>query len=307
MRSVALLVLLATMTSALGCIADDEMLDDADGEPVVSSESEIVLKGYSEPKYGASERARILADYDHLDRSGVVPGDLLDDAILFFHANKAKIKNLNYLSVVDFSKQSGQKRFFLVDLKSGAVRAHVVAHGSGSDPGHTGMATKFSNVSGSNASSLGYYVTAETYSGKHGRSLRLDGVSKTNSKARARAVVIHGAGYVREGAPKQGRSWGCPALAESVKDGVIDALRHGGVLYIGVSTGEPRTTSSQGAKPNDDDVPTQADSTPCRGHGDCNPGEVGSGEMCVEGRCVPGCLTDWMCPGTCDVARKRCR
>src|SRR5262249_39315084 len=162
------------------------------------------------------ERAGILANYDHLDPSRQVPADLLENAVLFLHANKAKIKNQKVLSVVDFSKHSSKKRFFLVDLKSGNVRASVVAHGSGSDPGHTGMASKFSNVSGSNASSLGYYLTAETYDGKNGRSLRIDGVSDTNSNARSRAVVVHRAKYVNEGSAKQGRSWGCPALPNNV-------------------------------------------------------------------------------------------
>src|SRR5205085_584316 len=154
-----------------GCAADpsDDLEDDADQEPASSAEA-LTLKGYTEPSYGPAERATILAKYANLDPGKTVPRDLLANAVLFFHANKAKVKNTSYVSVIDFSKHSGKKRLFIVDMRSGAVRAHVVAHGSGSDPGHTGIPTKFSNTNGSNMSSLGYYLTAETYSGKHGRS-----------------------------------------------------------------------------------------------------------------------------------------
>lgn len=230
---------LSISTGSLGCAADtadsDDGDDEAGGESAASSESAIAVRGFAPPSYGQAERESVLEGYAHLDRGGVVPRDLLEDAVLFFHANNARLRNKAYLTVVDFSKHSREKRLFVVDMKSGSVRGHVVAHGSGSDPGHTGYATKFSNVSGSNASSLGYYVTAETYSGKHGRSLRLDGVSSTNSNARARAVVIHGASYVSEGRSKQGRSWGCPAIPSDVKDQVISAIDQGSLLYIGRS------------------------------------------------------------------------
>ncbi|MCP5916770.1 murein L,D-transpeptidase catalytic domain family protein, partial [Klebsiella pneumoniae] len=75
-------------------------------------------------------------------------------------------------------------RFFIVDMNSGSVWPLHVAHGKGSDSNHDGYAEKFSNTSGSNASSLGYYITAETYNGSNGYSLRLDGMSSTNSNAR---------------------------------------------------------------------------------------------------------------------------
>ena len=74
-------------------------------------------------------------------------------------------------------------------------------------------------------------MTGETYDGKHGNSLRLDGVSPTNSNARARAVVMHGADYVSEGRSKQGRSWGCLALPSPDKDAVIAKLKGGSVIY----------------------------------------------------------------------------
>lgn len=326
MRLLHILSLAALVISSAGCAADpsdDEMEDDADQEPVSSADA-LTLQGYKEPSYGASEKATILRGYAHLDPGDVVPKDLLEKAVLFFHLNKAKVRNTNYVSVIDFSKHSSKKRLFIVDMRSGAVRSSVVAHGSGSDPGHTGTATRFSNTNGSNMSSLGYYITAETYSGKHGRSLRLDGVSGTNSAARARAVVMHGASYVNEGSAKQGRSWGCPAVPNNVKDSIISQLMTGSVLYIERSTGGGSSnwgSSGGSTTPPDDADPVEPPSggtssggssgggQRCASSGDCNPGSTGSGLMCQAGVCVPGCTANWMCPGnqTCDTAAKKCR
>ncbi|MFA5161009.1 MAG: murein L,D-transpeptidase catalytic domain family protein [Elusimicrobiales bacterium] len=149
--------------------------------------------------------------------------------------------NTDYVTVVDFTKHSSKARFFIIDMKSGAVKALHVAHGSGSDPGNTGYATKFSNQDGSHMSSLGFYLTGETYTGNHGRSMRLDGLSPTNSNVRARAVVVHGSSYVQEASVQPGRSWGCLALSDKVVQGVIDKLKKddkkngGSIIYAGQS------------------------------------------------------------------------
>lgn len=176
----------------------------------------------------------LLSKYDHLDPGHEVPTDLLKKAVLYFDANQAKFPNKNYISVIDFAKNSKQKRFFIVDLKTGKVWGIHTAHGKGSDPNHDGLADSFSNTANSNKSSLGVYKTAETYTGKHGRSLRLDGLSSTNSNVRARAIVIHGASYVSEASVIQGRSFGCPAVAENLKDKVIDQLKGGSMIYAGL-------------------------------------------------------------------------
>ena len=88
-------------------------------------------------------------------------------------------------------------------------------------------------------SSIGYYVTGETYEGQHGESLRLDGLSATNSNARPRAIVIHGADYVRESIVPQlgrlGRSLGCPALSQQAAPRIIDLIKGGTVVYAGRS------------------------------------------------------------------------
>ena len=176
-----------------------------------------------------------LAKYAHLDPLRLVPTDLLSKAVLYFDANPSLFTNKKYISVIDFSKSSRLKRFFIIDMKSGSVWAIHTAHGKGSDANHDGLAEKFSNMSGSNASSLGFYKAAETYSGKYGKSLRLDGLSSTNSNARARAVVVHGANYVSETNVIQGRSWGCPAVAMGHKDKVIDMIKGGSLIYAGLA------------------------------------------------------------------------
>jgi hypothetical protein len=208
----------------VGCGSDAGELGYADEE-----ESALTIDGYDEPT--AADRDSAMAAHANVDPNHVVPRDLLARALGFFEVNKDRIDNPKYVTVVDFAKHSGKDRFFIVDLDTGRVESHVVAHGSGSDPSNTGYAKRFSNKSGSNASSLGYYLTAETYNGDNGFSLRLDGVSGTNSRVRDRAVVIHGANYVDEGRSRQGRSSGCFALAADESSAVIRKLRGGSVLY----------------------------------------------------------------------------
>jgi hypothetical protein len=117
-------------------------------------------------------------------------------------------------------------------MRSGEVETFKTSHGKGSDSDHDGYAETFSNVSGSNASSLGLYKTAEIYSGQHGRSLKLDGLSSTNSNARSRAIVVHPADYVDDSSSsKSGRSWGCPALDPSVSSRVINLIAGGSLIY----------------------------------------------------------------------------
>jgi hypothetical protein len=107
-----------------------------------------------------------------------------------------------------------------------------VAHGSGSDTNHDGVATAFSNTSGSHMSSLGFMLTAETYNGKHGESLRMDGLESRNSNVRARAIVVHSASYVDPDLSKMGRSQGCPAVSlANIKD-FMAKTKNGSLYYI---------------------------------------------------------------------------
>lgn len=147
---------------------------------------------------------------------------------------KGKVRNSDLLTVVDFSQSSRKKRFYIIDVARFKVLMNTyVAHGK-----NTGvdMATKFSNIPESLQSSLGFYITKGTYFGKHGLSLKLDGLERGyNDKAEERAIVLHGADYIgehRKGAAYMGRSFGCPAVPRHQSDEVISLIKNGSVLFI---------------------------------------------------------------------------
>jgi len=149
-------------------------------------------------------------------------------------AREGLVENPDVLTVIDYSLPSTKKRLWVVDLDTGRVLFHeLVAHGQGTGGNRARL---FSNVSGSHQSNVGALVTAETYYGKHGFSLRLDGVEPGfNDLARERTIVIHGAPYVSEGfihrVGRLGRSWGCPALAEDVSSQVIETIAGGSLVF----------------------------------------------------------------------------
>ncbi|MCB9072739.1 MAG: murein L,D-transpeptidase catalytic domain family protein [Bdellovibrionaceae bacterium] len=161
-----------------------------------------------------------------------VSAKAVDNAFNYFNNNQSKIKNKNYMVIFDIGQHSGKKRFYMINLKTGAVTTMHTAHGKNSDADNDGYASDFSNVSGSNKSSLGFMVTAETYIGKHGESLKLDGLESRNSNVRARAIVVHGASYVNPSLSKMGRSFGCPAVADANIKGVIANIKNGALFYI---------------------------------------------------------------------------
>ena len=143
------------------------------------------------------------------------------------------VTNDQYLTIVDFSQSSRRKRFYLLDVKNGAlVKNTFVAHGKNSG---VDKAEKFSNKLHSEQSSLGFYLTGPTYTGKHGLSLRLNGQEEGyNSNALARGVVVHGAKYVNKGrvnSAYMGRSQGCPALPEAEYAEVINLIKDGSVMF----------------------------------------------------------------------------
>lgn len=187
--------------------------------------------GAKRPKLPNQNAREILEKYYFVDPNKEVNQAALAIALGHYDKMKDDLDNEDYLTVIDFSKQSGKKRFHLIDMNSGLVKSYHTAHGSGSDPDHDGYANSFSNTSDSKMSSLGLYMTAETYSGSHGHSLRLDGLSSTNSNARKRAIVVHGASYVDENASKMGRSWGCPALSMKYYYNIIETIKGGSLIY----------------------------------------------------------------------------
>lgn len=146
-----------------------------------------------------------------------------------------KLENPSVLTVVDFTKSSNVPRLFIINVdEQKIIHKSLVSHGRGSGDE---FATKFSNKPNSFQSSLGFYVTGETYVGEHGVSLRLDGVEKGfNDKARDRGIVIHSADYVNESFAKRvgrlGRSHGCPALPAEGYSEIIDILKNKTAFFI---------------------------------------------------------------------------
>lgn len=236
MISIRRLLFAFTAVALVGCAVDSSADDSADDEDEIQAGAlnehpSPRVTGYIEPTLSADEKAQVLARYSKIDKTHVAPQALVEKALIFYDSNLAKIANKDWLVVVDLAKHSKEERFFVIDMKLGTVEPHVVAHGKGSDTKDTGLATVFSNVYDSNQSSLGFYLTAETYVGKHGRSLKMDGLSETNFLVRDRDIVIHGAEYVLKGKAKQGRSQGCFALPQKEKDKVIDKLIGGAIIY----------------------------------------------------------------------------
>jgi hypothetical protein len=199
-------------------------------------EIEALFKDAVEPKtLNKVQASAILQKYQHLDPNKEVPTDLLEDAVLYFDQNLSKFPNQAYIVVIDFKPRSNVRRFFLINMASGEVEKFFTTHGHGSDKNRDGYAERFLNVVNSGASSVGFIRTGEVYWGKFKRSVRLDGLSTTNSKVRERAIVLHGWDNAHERPVIQGLSWGCPALDWTVKDGVIDKVKEGSLMYIGVS------------------------------------------------------------------------
>src|SRR5690606_10385831 len=159
---------------------------------------------------------RALIGYDKLKRQ-----DLLSDKQI--------------ITIVDFRKPSSQRRLWVIDLKTREIRYYsYVAHGRNSGELY---ATRFSNRMNSYQSSLGFFVTGDTYSGKHGLSLKLYGAEKgINDKAEARAIVMHGADYVSESFIRKtgrlGRSLGCPAIPYEIHRELIGTVAGGTCLFI---------------------------------------------------------------------------
>jgi hypothetical protein len=160
---------------------------------------------------------------------------LLRRALDALERHRESIVHRDLIGLADFSLPSSTPRFHLLRLADGRLTSHLVAHGRGSDPTHTGWLEHFSNQPRSQASSAGAYVTDRLYVGEHGQSLRLDGLDASNSNAASRGIVIHGAWYVSEEIAKSkgilGRSEGCLAVAQSSLGEVLATLGTGRLIY----------------------------------------------------------------------------
>lgn len=158
------------------------------------------------------------------------------EALKGFYLLKEKgVIKKDILTLIDFSLSSNTKRLWVIDLTSNTILLNsLVAHGR-----NTGeeFASAFSNLNSSFKSSLGFYATGEIYQGKHGASLRLDGLENgVNDNARERGVVMHGADYVSESFIRDhkrlGRSQGCPAVPVELTNEIIQLIKDKSCLYI---------------------------------------------------------------------------
>jgi L,D-transpeptidase catalytic domain len=154
-----------------------------------------------------------------VDPEGLIRPDLLGRALAALEAHRNEV-NPVHLVIVDYARRSSEPRTYVLNLNTGHVEESFrAAHGSGSDPDHDGFLDKFSDVPGSSASPEGAYLVAEPYVGKHGKSLRLDGLDPTNANARDRAIVIHAADYAEptflQKWGKLGRSNGCIVFSKA--------------------------------------------------------------------------------------------
>lgn len=170
--------------------------------------------------------------YEELGLSGEVDFKCFERACAGYYRIEHR-KDL--MTLIDFSKPSTAKRLYIIDMaRHRVLLSSHVAHGQGSGGNY---ATSFGNENGSHKSSLGFFLTGETYVGRNGYSMRLHGLEQgINDKAFERAVVVHGAAYADPsrcaGMGRLGRSFGCPALPQSVSKEAIDMMKDGAVLFI---------------------------------------------------------------------------
>lgn len=144
------------------------------------------------------------------------------------------LKNDSVITIIDFDQPSYNKRMYVLDIKNERILFNTwVAHGKNSG---AAMAQSFSNTPESNKSSLGFYITENTYIGSKGYSLKLKGLESTNSNALERAIVLHGAPYVSQSTIKAmgfiGRSHGCPAVSPQLSKPIIEEIKNGSCLFI---------------------------------------------------------------------------
>lgn len=164
-----------------------------------------------------------------------------------FLLNKGLVRKKNILTVCDYSQSSNNKRLYVIDLKETRMLFNTfVSHGRNSGGE---FANTFSNLIESNKSSLGFMLTAETYNGKAGYSMRFDGMEAgINDKVRTRDIVLHGSYFVNAQMVETrgiiGNSLGCPAIPNDKRNQVIEAIKGGSCFYINHPDNWYNTTSS---------------------------------------------------------------
>ncbi|WP_305463631.1 murein L,D-transpeptidase catalytic domain family protein [Photobacterium leiognathi] len=190
----------------------------------------IMLLSVSHASYAAhtiNQQAKIIYDKTKLGKH------LKYDVFLTAYKEHIRVADKPIMSIIDYSKPSDRRRFFIINTEEKKLLHHTfVSHGINSGDLY---ATEFSNIVDSKQTSLGTFRVAEAYHGKYGISLRLDGMSPSNSNARKRAIVLHGAKYAEPSTIKKlgmlGRSWGCPAIPMQLAAKVVHLLKEGGSIY----------------------------------------------------------------------------
>lgn len=203
-------------------------------KPTVVAIKKPVVKGMLTPE-NFQDSIQALYNTIGLEKSGL-SFDVFKKGIAGYHTLRYEgaLGEKPLLTIIDFSQPSTSKRFYTIDLEKQAIWYHTyVAHGRNTGEN---LAKSFSNKPHSNQSSLGFYVTGETYVGSKGYSLRLDGMEKTfNDNIRQRAVVIHSAEYVSENWIKRygrlGRSQGCPALPPALNKEIINTIKNKTAIF----------------------------------------------------------------------------
>lgn len=197
--------------------------------PVSKSNTEITIPEKTEENRTTSECYQLYADM-HLQN------EITYKAFEEAYTGYKKVKQIkkDIITLIDFTKPSTENRLFVLDMKAKRVLfSTLVAHGKNSGEKY---ATSFSNKNNSLQSSLGFYLTENTYQGKNGYSLILNGLEKgINDHARERAIVVHGAAYSNPSVIKSGRlgrSFGCPALPQNISRPVINTIKDGSLLFI---------------------------------------------------------------------------
>lgn len=147
---------------------------------------------------------------------------------------KGMLRKSHLLTICDYSQSSNNQRLYVIDLEEGKLLYNTfVTHGKNSGEE---FATSFSNSESSNKSSLGFLVTAETYTGKAGLSMRFDGAERgVNDRVRARDIVFHGSQFVSRsllGGSSITKSLGCPAVPFGVHKSIINTIKGGSCFYI---------------------------------------------------------------------------
>ncbi|MHC1725441.1 MAG: murein L,D-transpeptidase catalytic domain family protein [Syntrophobacteraceae bacterium] len=156
-------------------------------------------------------------------------------AFQYYRKNLSQFRNRRYITVIDYTKPSTSRRFFLVEVRTGKVQSFTVTHGKKSGWVY---AKRFSNNHESFQSPRGFFRTGDKYCGKYGPSLEMHGLEKgVNDNAYSRRIVIHGADYANPRSiiinwGRLGRSLGCPALPREIAEQVIDKIKNGSLLYV---------------------------------------------------------------------------